>query len=135
MPTSALTGSAFERGAVIGFKSDQRGPEQLASRHDHDVEACRKFGEPENLSYQSFSSVSLDGAAQLLRRRDPQPAYPLVVGQDEQRAVAAANPGAPLVDVLKFGMAADPLITPKASIDVQVWAHSRQSEWQSTAVN
>jgi hypothetical protein len=116
--------SAFEGGAVIGFKGSQRGLEQLATRHDHDVEACRKFSAPENLSYQSFSSVSLNGAAQFLRRRDPQAAGRLVVGQDEQRAVAAANPGAALVDLLKFGVTADPFLAPKASIVGQLGAQS-----------
>src|SRR5712691_3712611 len=117
-----LAESAFERGAVIGFKGGQRGFEQLASRHDHDVEACRKFGAPENLTYQSFGSVSLDGTAQLFRRRDPQSAGRLVVGQDEQRAVTAANPGAMLVDPLKLGVTADSLVASKPSIDVQLWA-------------
>ena len=121
---SRLAESAFESGAVIGFKGSQRGLEQLASRHDHDVEACRKFGAPENLSYQAFSSVSLDGAAQFFRRRDPQPAGRLVVGQDEQRAVAAANAGAALVDLLKFGVTADSLFAPKASIVGRLGAQS-----------
>ena len=121
---SRLAESAFESGAVIGFKGCQCGFEQLAARHDHDVEACGKFGASENLSYQSFSAISLDGAAQFFRCRDPQPADRLVVGQDEQRAVAAANPGAVLVDLLKFGVTADSLIAPKASIDVQLGAQS-----------
>ena len=126
VPTLArLAGSAFQNGAVIGFEGEQRRTEQLATRHHHDVESCRKSSAPENLSYQSFSSVSLDGAAQLLRRGDPQPTRRLVVGENEQRAEAAANAGAPLVDVLKFSMTADPLTTPKTSIDVEVGAHSR----------
>src|SRR5438067_677369 len=119
--------SAFERGSVIGFKGGPRGFEQLASRHDHDVEAFRKFCVPENLSYQSFSAISLDGATQLFRRRDPQPADCLVIGQDEQRAVAAANSGAVLVDLLEFSATADPLAAAKAPIDFQLWAHGRQS--------
>ena len=119
-----LADSAFERGAVIGFKGSQRGLEQLAARHNDDVEACRQFGAPENLPYQSFGAVSLNGAAQLLRRRNPQPADRLFVGENEQRAVAAANPGAVLVDLLKFGVTPDSLVAMKASIDVQLGAQS-----------
>ena len=130
-----LAGSAFQSGAVIRFECDQRGSEQLATRHHDDVESCRKFSAPENLSYQSFSPISLDRAAQLLRRGNPQPTRRLVVRKNEQRAESTANPGAPLVDALKFRVTPDPLTTPKASIDVQVGAHSRQSGCRTTAVS
>ena len=51
--------------AVIGFKGGQAGVEQLALGHDDDVEARRDLVATENLSNQSFSSISLDRAAQL----------------------------------------------------------------------
>ena len=72
--------------AVIGFKGGQAGVEQLPLRHDDDVEAGRDLVATENLSNQSFSSISLDRAAQFLRGGDPQPADWQRVRQDEQRA-------------------------------------------------
>jgi hypothetical protein len=107
---SRLAESTSERGAVIGFKGSQAGFEQLATRDHDDVEARRDLVVPENLTYQSFRAVSLDGTAKLLRRRDPQATCALAVGEGEDRAEPAMNPGAMLVDVLKLSAPANPLI-------------------------
>ena len=59
------TGSArcretpFEEVAIVGFKDGQAGVEQLALRDDDDVEPGRDLVATENLSYQSFSAISL----------------------------------------------------------------------------
>jgi hypothetical protein len=63
----------------------------------------------ENLSYQPFSTISLDRAPQLLRSGDSQPAYIELVGQDEERAVATVDAGTVLVGLLKVSTAPDPL--------------------------
>jgi hypothetical protein len=63
----------------------------------------------ENLSYQSFSTIPLDGAPQLLRSGDSQPADIELVGQDEERAVATVDAGTVLVSLLKISAAPDPL--------------------------
>ena len=65
-----LLESAFDECSVIGFKSSEGGLEQVALGYYDDVEPWRDLVTPENLSYQSFSSVSLDRAAQFSRRRD-----------------------------------------------------------------
>jgi hypothetical protein len=64
----------------------------------------------ENLSYQSFSAISLHRAAKLLRGRYAQPAYRRPVGLHEQRAVSTVDPRPGLVDLLELRMSAYPLI-------------------------
>ena len=101
--------AAFNGSAVIGFKGGQAGPEKLALRHDDDVEPRCDVIVTENLSYQTFSAISLDRAAEFFRCRDAQPTHRRSVGPDEQRAVAAMDASAALVNFLKLGVAPDPL--------------------------
>ena len=105
--------TSFEDVAVIGFKNSQAGVEQLPFRHDNDVETGRDLVSTENLPNQSFRSVAHDRAAQLARGGNSQPADFELVRQNKQRGVAAMDPGAVLVDVLKIGAAADPLVPSK----------------------
>jgi len=63
----------------------------------------------ENLSYQPFSTISLDRTPQLLRSGDSQPADIELIGQDEERAVATVDAGTALVSLLKISAAPDPL--------------------------
>jgi len=63
----------------------------------------------ENLSYQPFSTISLDRTPQLLRSGDSQPADIELIGQDEERAVATVDAGTVLVGLLKISAAPDPL--------------------------
>jgi hypothetical protein len=70
----------FKRAAVIGFKGSQGGVQQFSPRHDHDVEARGELIVPKNLSYQSFSSVSLNRPTESFRRRNSQAADVLLVG-------------------------------------------------------
>jgi hypothetical protein len=58
--------------SVIGFKGVQAGIEEIALRHDDDVEARRDFVTTENLSNQSLSSISPNGASELARGGDPE---------------------------------------------------------------
>ena len=95
--------------AVIGFKNSQAGVEQVAFRHDDDVEAGGDVVATEDLSNQTFSTVSLDRATQLPGRRDAQSADIELVGQDEQRGKAALDPGPVLVHLPEFGAPANPL--------------------------
>jgi hypothetical protein len=103
-----LTVGSLEGGSVIGFKDGQAGVKQLTSGHDDDVEALGDFVATKNLSNQSFRSVSLDRAPELPCGGDAEPPDRPLVWQDEQRAVAALNPGASLVHLLKFCAAANP---------------------------
>src|ERR1019366_7983006 len=88
---SPLAVAPFDGIEVIGFKNSQAGVEQFALGDDHDVEALGDFVSTKDLSNQSFSAVSLDRSAQLLGRRDSQPADRERVGQDENRAVSAMD--------------------------------------------
>jgi len=101
-PSSLVEEVTLEVVTVFGFKGSQGGVKQPAIRHDDDVEARRDLVTTENFSNQSFSSIPLDRASQLLRGGDPQPAERKLVGQDEEGTVAAVNPGAMLVDLLEL---------------------------------
>jgi hypothetical protein len=99
----------FKSGSVIGFKDAQAGLKKLAFRHDNDVESRRDVIVAENLSYQSFSAISLNRAAELFCRRDAQTARDQFVGPNKQCAVTAMHSCALLIDLLKVGVAQDPL--------------------------
>ena len=64
------TDTAFKAVAIVGFKDSQAGVEHLALRHDDDVKTRCDVVTTENLSYQSFSPVSDDGATELFGRRN-----------------------------------------------------------------
>jgi len=102
-----LTEASFDEVSVISFKDAQAGVEIFAFGNDDDVESWRDFVPTKYLSNQSFSPVSLDRAADLSRRRNPEPSHALISGKDEHRAVAAVQANAPLVDLLEFRPAAD----------------------------
>jgi hypothetical protein len=100
--------------AELGFKGSQAGVEQFAFRDDDDVEAWRELIATENLSNQSFSSISLDRAPQFAGGGDSQSAYGQVVREREQREIAAVCSDATFVNLLVLRTAADVLIRPKA---------------------
>jgi hypothetical protein len=62
------------------------------------------FVSTKNLSYESFGPIPLDGAAQLLRRRDAEP---------PEAAVAAQDPDTLIVDPLKLAVTPDSFGWPK----------------------
>ena len=111
MPADA----SFDGLYVFGFKGSQRGVKQFPLRHDDHVEALRDLVTTENLSNQSFSSVSLDGTTQLLGSRDPQPAHGLARRQQEDREQAPVNARALLIYTQKLGTPPNPLFRPEAS--------------------
>ena len=112
--TSSLPPQASLDGmTVVGFKNSQAGVEQGSLRHDDDIEARGDLVSTEDLSNQSFRAVSLHRAAQLLGRRNPEPAGAERVGQDEQRRVAAGEPDALVVNQPKFGTTTNPLVGPE----------------------
>jgi len=72
--------TAGEDLSVIGFKGSQTGTDQLPLRYHDDIEARGDFVTTENLSNQSFGSVSRDGAPKPSASRDPQAGERLRVG-------------------------------------------------------
>ena len=100
----------LEEGSVIGFKGGQARVEQIAFGDDHNIKSIRDLITTENLSNQSFSSVSINGATEFTRRRNSQPSDSEVVRQDKYRTVAAVNPGASRVNPLIFDAAANPFV-------------------------
>src|SRR5438067_10984843 len=109
------TEAPFKAVAIVGFKDGQGGVEQFAFGDDDNVEAWRDLVATENLSYQSFSSISLNGAAELFRRRDAQPTDRVRVPKDEQGSVAPVDPGATFVHLPKLHATPDTFIGPELS--------------------
>jgi hypothetical protein len=105
--SAALTEASFDEVSVISFKGAQAGIEKFALGNDDDVESRRDFVSSKDLSNQSFSSISLNRAADFPGRRNPEPPHAKVVGQDEQRCVAAVESNAPFVDLLELRTPSD----------------------------
>jgi len=99
--------ASFDEVSVISFKGTQAGVEKFAFGDHDDVESRRNLVSTKNLSNQSFSSVSLNRAANLLGRRDPEASHAPVVGEQEDRAVAAVDANTALVHPLELRPAAD----------------------------
>ena len=100
--SAPLAKASFDEVSVISFKDAQAGVEILALRNDDDVEPRRYLISTKYLSNQSFSSVSSNRSADFSCRRDPEPSYAMLVGQDKNRAVAAVESNALFVDLLEF---------------------------------
>jgi len=107
--------TSLEAVSVFGFNGNQGGVEEFPLRHDHQVEARRDLVSTEDLSNQSFSSVSYDRASQLLRRGNPKPPDREVVGENEECGETPVNSGAVLIDPLKISAAPDVLVRPEAT--------------------
>src|SRR5437868_4095751 len=79
----------FEDVAVFSFKDRQAGVEQFALGDYDDVKPLGDFVATKDLSYQTFSAISLHRPADFLRGGDAEPAGPGVVPEDEDRAETA----------------------------------------------
>jgi hypothetical protein len=113
MRRSTSTEAAFEEGSVIGFKGAQAGVEQFSLWDDDNVVPGSELIATEDLSNQSFRSVSLNGPAELLGGRDPQPPYSGGIRRDEYGAVAAMHLDACPVHMLKLGSASNAFVRAK----------------------
>src|SRR3954447_20469547 len=105
--SAALADASFDDGSVISFKGVQAGVEKFSLRDDDDVVALGDLVATENLSNQSFSSISLHRSADLPGRRDAEPPDPPLVGEEEHGAVTAAGANAARVHLLKLRSLAD----------------------------
>jgi hypothetical protein len=76
-----LAKASFDEVSVISFKGAQAGVEELTLWDHDDVESWRDLVSTKNLSNQSFSSVSLNCAADFLGRRDPKPSHAPFIGE------------------------------------------------------
>jgi hypothetical protein len=102
-----LPKASFDEVSVISFKGAQAGVEEFTLRDDDDVESWRDLVSTKNLSNQSFSSISLNRAADLPGRRDSEPCQAPVVKQEKDRGVAAVDANTSLVDLLKLRTPSD----------------------------
>ena len=104
------TETAFEAGAIFGFKDTQTGVEQLAFRYDNHIVAGRDLVTTKDLSYQSFSSISHGGATELLGRRNSETPNVSLVRQHKHRGVPSTDSGPVLVNLLKLRAPMDPFV-------------------------
>jgi hypothetical protein len=104
---AALAKASFDEVFVISFKGAQAGVEKVTLRDNDDIESCSNLISTKNLSNQSFSPVSPNRVADLPGCRDPESPHSQIIGQDKDRAVAAVDANAPLVDLLKLRTPAD----------------------------
>lgn len=99
--------ASFDEVSVISFKDTQAGVEEFTLGDYDDIESWRDFVSTKYLSNQSFSSISLNRAADLSGRRNPEPPKTPLVGQHEDRAVAAVDANTALVDLLELRATTD----------------------------
>lgn len=109
----------MEGESVVSFKDGQAGVEQLALRDHDDVEPGRDLGATENLSNQSFRSVSLNSAPHFPGGGDSEATYDALVREHEHGEPSTVRPGPVFVDPLKFRAAADALLRAKALGPIQ----------------
>jgi hypothetical protein len=105
---------AFDSGSVVGFKDSQAGVEQFAFGDDDDIEPSGHLIPAIDLSNQAFGAVPLDRSAKSSSSGNPQPARWTIGRQEEERTVAAVNPMAALVHLLKFWSPANPFTGTKS---------------------
>jgi len=103
----------FDERSVLSFKSGETGLEEIALGDHDDIESCCDLVPPENLSYQSFSPVSDDRAAQFLRRRNPESSHRLLIRQQKHGEISTVDLGAAVVNLLEFGPPTDVFGRPK----------------------
>jgi len=105
------SGTAFQGIPEIRFEIIVGRIEQLAPGNDHDVHsALRPVGTTENLSNQSFSSVSSDRIPEFPGGDDPKPARAGFVWRNQDRQVPALGPERQVEDSLEFTTTSDPAI-------------------------
>jgi hypothetical protein len=72
---------SFDEVSIVSFKGAQAGVEELTLGDYDDVKSWRDFISTENLSNQSFSSISLNRAADFLGCRNPESSHTSLVGE------------------------------------------------------
>ena len=96
--------------SIFGFKGCQVGVEQFALGHDDHIETRGQLVVSENLSNQSFGSVSLDRATELSRCGDAQASNGQTVRQEEDRGVTPMHSQTAVVDLLEFDAPANAFV-------------------------
>jgi hypothetical protein len=105
---------SFDVVTVFALNGSQTGVEEFALGDHHHVKPRRNLMTTESLSNETFSSISLDGSTNPLRRRNPKPADWCPVGQYEQGRQAAMNPDATFIHPLELRAPADVFVRPEA---------------------
>jgi hypothetical protein len=79
--SAGLAKASFDEVSVISFKGAQAGVEEFTLGDDDDVKSWRDFVSTENLSNQSFSSISLNRAADFFGRCYPESSHAPLIGE------------------------------------------------------
>ena len=105
--SAGLAKASFDEVSIVSFKGAQAGVEKFTFRDHDDVESRGDFVTTKDLSNQSFSSISLNRAADFLGRRYPESSHTPLIGEQKDRAVAAVHANTVLVYLLELRPAAD----------------------------
>jgi len=81
-----LASTPFEQAAVFAFKGSPADVEQGALRDDDDIESWGNLIPAKDVSNQTFSPISLNGASKLSGRRDAETRGREAVGQEKECA-------------------------------------------------
>jgi hypothetical protein len=103
-------GAPSERAPEVGFEAGIGGIEQFAPGNDHDINAVSsgQVRLPENLSNQSFSSVSPHRVSQLAGSNDAEPDGAGGVGRHQYREITPLRSMREAEHLLKFTTTPDP---------------------------
>ena len=106
-PSAGLAKASFDEVSKVSFKGAQAGVEEFTLGDYDDVKSWRDFVSTENLSNQSFSSISLNRAADFLGRCDSESSNTPLIGEQKDRGVPAMYANTVLVHLLELRPAAD----------------------------
>jgi hypothetical protein len=101
-------------GAKVLFDRRKLGLEELRSGNDHQIDTYPGLVATESLSYQSFSSIPRDRAADPARSSNPEPGCFGAIRKSDERYELTVTSGAALLDAHVVGPAPDALVRPQA---------------------
>ena len=99
---SASAADALHEGAELPLEAVEGGIKEFPAWNNDDIQTCGRFLVLEYLPHPALGAVSHDGAADLSRRRNPEPGHRLAGGPGEDRHKPPARAGAGLISLLKI---------------------------------
>ena len=79
--SAGLAKASFDEVSEVSFKGAQAGVEEFTLGDYDDVKSWRDLVSTENLSNQSFSSISLNRSADFFGRRDSESSHTPLIGE------------------------------------------------------
>lgn len=110
---SASAADALQEGAELSLEAVEGGIKEFPAWNNDDIQTRGRFLVLEQFPHPALGAVSHHGAANLPRRRNPEPGHRFAGGPGEDRHEAPIRPGAGLVNLLKISPPADVLGRPE----------------------